>query len=269
MKNTLQFVVLVAAGLLTPQPILASLAEETAPSVASARPTGPQTVAGASRSRVANGSIQSSGGETTEPGRAGGTGDPALGGERHPLYRLSKSDTIEVTFSYSPEFNQTVAVQPDGYASLRGAGSVLVEGHTLPELREAIRYAYAGVLRDPEITVTLKDFERPYFLASGEVGHPGKYEMRGDLTVGEAVAIAGGFTNQARHSQVVLFRRISPDLAETRLVDLKRMLKQKNLSEDIHLRPGDLVYVPQSRVAKIRRYMPASALNWYFNPLQF
>lgn len=270
MKTTLHIVKFVAAGLLTQQLILASFAQEIAPlAVAISRGSGPQTVAGASRNPDSLNTGDAAGRETTQPGRADDSGDPALGGERHPLYRLAKSDTVEVSFSFSPEFNQSLTVQPDGFIALRGAGTLVAEGLTLPQLREAILRAYAGVLREPEITVALKDFQRPYFLASGEVSHPGKYELRGDLTVNEAVAIAGGLTGQAKHSQVVLFRRVSTSLAEAHLIDLKRMLKARNLSEDVHLRPGDFIFVPQSRITKLRKYVPASALNWYLNPLQF
>lgn len=174
-----------------------------------------------------------------------------------------------MTFTFSPEFNQSLTVQPDGFVALRGAGTLLADGLTVPDLRDAITRAYAGTLHEPEITVTLKDFEKPYFLASGEVARPGKYELRGDLTVSEAVAVAGGLTQQARHSQVVLFRRVSSGVAEAQLIDLKKMLNARDLREDLHLRPGDFVFVPQSRISKIRRYMPTSAMNWYLNPLQF
>ena len=167
-------------------------------------------------------------------------GDPAFGGERHPLYRLSKSDTVDVNFTFSPDFNQTLTVQPDGFVALKGAGTLLAEGLTIPQMQQAIAYAYRGFLHQPEVTVTLKDFDKPYFLASGEVARPGKYELRGDLTVNEAVAIAGGFTQQARHSQVVLFRRISAYVAESHVIDVKKMLNSHDLREDLHLQPGRL-----------------------------
>jgi len=269
MKSPLESVKFVAAGLLTLQLALVASAQQVAPSaVAVERSSRPQTVAGERRIAEGSAGVPTSR-ETIQPGRADSTGDPALGGERYPLYRLHKSDTIEISFVFSPEFNQTVTVQPDGFVGLLAAGAVRAEGRTVPALKDAIAQAYSGTLRDPEITVVLKDFERPYFMASGEVAHPGKYELRGDLTVGEAVAIAGGLTQQARHSQVVLFRRTSFDVAEAQLVDLKKMFNQRNLREDLHLRPGDFVYVPQSRISKIRKYIPASALNWYLNPLQF
>ena len=67
---------------------------------------------------------------------------------------------------------------------------------------------YGAFLHDPEVSIILKDFEKPFFLAGGQVARPGKYELRSPTTVAEAVAIAGGFTEQAKHSQVVLFRKL-------------------------------------------------------------
>ena len=205
----------------------------------------------------------------TQSGKAGGSGDPALGGERYPLYRINTSDILEISFVFSPEFNQVVTVQPDGFVALKAAGTAHAAGSTIPEFQRLMTRVYSNFLHEPEITVTLKEFEKPYFLASGEVGHPGKYELRGDLTVNEAVAVAGGFTQQARHSQVILFRRVSSELAETHVLDLKKMLNSRNLREDWHLRPGDFVYVPQSRISKIRRFVPTTSTSWYLNPLQF
>ena len=140
---------------------------------------------------------------------------------------------------------------------------------TVPELQEAIRKAYAATMHDPEVTLVLKDFDPPFFLAGGQVNHPGKYELRADLTVTEGVAIAGGFNDQARHSQVVLFRQVSDDLVESRVLNVKQMLKSRNLEEDIHLKPGDLIYVPQNTISKIRRYLPTSNLSLYSSPTQF
>ena len=274
MKKLLQCVVFAAGGLLTCQLFLAAPAQEIAlsPAVAPRPPTPPSDHLAAAGSTERSGQTMAgipAKGKATSPGQADGKGDPALGGERHPLYRLTKSDILDVNFTFSPEFNQSLTIQPDGFVAVRGAGLVLAEGLTIAELQQAIAKAYIGSLHDPEITVTLRDFDKPYFLASGEVSHPGKYELRGDLTVNEAVAIAGGFTQQARHSQVVLFRRVSLDIAEAHLIDAKKMLNSHTLREDWHLQPGDFIYVPQSRISKIRKFVPASSMSGYLNPLQF
>ena len=226
-----------------------------------------EAVAQEERSRVAI--VNAGSTASTKPGTADGAWSPALTGERRPLYRLRKSDVLEVSFTFAPEFNQTVTVQPDGFIALKGLDELYAEGATLAEVRATIAAAYAATLHDPEITVVLKDFDKPYFIAGGEVTRPGKYELRGDTTVTEAVAIAGGLNGQAKHSQVVVFRRVTNELVETHVLNLKRMLNSRNVAEDIHLRPGDLVYVPQNTISKIRRYLPSPNLSMYWNPSQF
>jgi polysaccharide export outer membrane protein len=160
-------------------------------------------------------------------------------------------------------------VQPDGYVAVKDAGMVYAQGLTVAEFSDAIRVAYRGYLHDPEVAVALKEFEHPYFIVGGEVGRPGKYELRTDTTVAEAVEIAGGLTSQAKHSQVVLFRRVDDDLVETRVLNLKKMLKTNSLKEDAHLRPGDLVFVPQNAISKIARFLTKPSMSMYLNPTQF
>jgi protein involved in polysaccharide export with SLBB domain len=203
------------------------------------------------------------------PGGADGLGNPLLGGERHPLYRLRPSDVVEVTFTVAPEFNQLLTVQPDGYVMLKDAGLVQVVGLNVQEFSEAVRRAYTGYLHDPQVAVALKEFERPYYIVGGEVGKPGKYELRSDTTVTEALQIAGGLTSQSKHSQVVLFRRVKDDLVETRLLNLKKMLKEGRLNEDAHLQPGDLVFVPQNALSKIARFISRPSMGMYMNSSQF
>jgi polysaccharide biosynthesis/export protein len=201
-------------------------------------------------------------------GQADGTGNPTLGGRR-PLYLLKRSDVLTLSFTLSPEFDQTLTIQPDGYISLKDAGAVFALGLTLEELRQAVHEAYTGYLHDPQVAIALKDFEHPYFIAGGEVGHPGKYELRSDLTVVEAIEIAGGFTHQAKHSQVLLFRRVNDELFEAHVFNLKNMLKGKNLREIAELRPGDLIFVPQNAVSKIEPFLSRPSLSMYVSSTQF
>ena len=56
-----------------------------------------------------------------KPGQADGKGNPKLGGERRPLYRLTRSDVVALSFTLSPEFDQTLTVQLDGYIALKNA----------------------------------------------------------------------------------------------------------------------------------------------------
>jgi polysaccharide export outer membrane protein len=188
---------------------------------------------------------------------------------RNPRYQLCKDDVLQLNFTMTPDLNQTVTVQPDGYITLQGVGDIHVEGQTIPDVTESIRLAYAKTLHNPIITVRLMEFEKPYFIVGGEVGHPGKFELRGDTTMTQAVAIAGGFTETSKHSQVWLFRRVSDDWAETQQLDLKKMLKSGNLREDAHLRPGDMLYVPKNTLSKMKRFIPVATVGTYLNPGMF
>jgi len=93
-------------------------------------------------------------------------------------YRLTPGDVLEVQFRYSPEFNQTVTVQPDGYISLEIGGDLKVAGLTVEQTREAILRKASTRLQDPVATIVLKEFQKPYFVIAGEVALPGKIEMR-------------------------------------------------------------------------------------------
>lgn len=248
--------------LFTLQLCVAAFPQKTTPKqdlgpVALSSPAG-QTGAGAENPAIA----------AAKSGQADGTGNPRLEGRR-PLYRLNRSDAVAVTFTLSPEFDQVLIIQPDGYVALKDAGTVLAQGLTLEEFRQAVIHAYSGYLHDPQITVVLKDFEHPYFVAGGEVGKPGKYQLRADTNIVEAVEIAGGFTHQAKHSQVLLFRHVKDDLIEAHVYDVKKMLKQRSLTEAAQLQPGDLLFVPRNAVSKIEPFLSKPSVGMYVDATQF
>lgn len=183
--------------------------------------------------------------------------------ERHPRYKVMRDDVLTLSFPLSPELNQTATVQPDGYISLGNIGSVYVQGMTVPEVTDAVKQAYAGVLNHPIVDVDLKDFQKPFFVVSGQVGKPGQYDLRYDITVTQAVSIAGGVTPDAT-GQAFLFHRVSDDWVEVKKMDLASILKGKNVNEDIHVQPGDMIVIPTTFITKFRRYVPYT-LGFYMN----
>jgi len=186
---------------------------------------------------------------------------------RSPRYKIAPGDSFDLTFDLSPEFNQTgVSVQPDGFVTLRGVGDLKVQGQTVPELNQTLRTAYGKILNAPVITVVLKDFEKPYFVADGQLGKPGKYDLRGDITLTQAIAIAGGFTDASKHSQVLLFRRVNDQWMEAKIINVKAMEKSGSLKEDPMLHPGDMLFVPKNTFSKIEHFLPTASMGTYFQP---
>jgi polysaccharide export outer membrane protein len=205
--------------------------------------------------------------EANETGASDGGGRLPMLQRRNQRYQLHSADVLELSFPFTPEFNQTVTVQPDGYITLRGAQDIRVEGQTLPEVSKSLRMAYSRVLHDPVINIELKDFEKPYFIVGGEVGHPGKFDLRDDTSVAQAVAIAGGLRDSAKHSQVLLFHRVPNGWMQVKRLNLKKMLKEANLEEDAHLQAGDFLYVPKNTFSKIERFIPSSSMGMYASPI--
>lgn len=185
---------------------------------------------------------------------------------RASRYELRQGDIFDITFPFTPEFNQTVTVQPDGYVALSSIGNLQVAGKTVPQITELLRVSYEKILHDPVVNIVLKDFDKPYFIASGELSRPGKYELRSDTTLTEAVAIAGGFTENSKHSEVYVFRRVDNGWVQLKKVDVKKMFQSADLAEDLHLQSGDMVFVPQNRYSKIKRYIPSPGVGMTVNP---
>src|SRR5271166_1025965 len=154
---------------------------------------------------------------------------PALQ-HRYPRYQVQRDDILNISFALSPELNQTVTIMPDGYINLLNAGSVYIQGMTVPEVVEALKTAYSKTLHDPIIDVDLKDFQKPFFLAMGQVGKPGQYDLRYDMTVTEAIGVAGGFMPTAK-TQVFLYHRVNNEWAEVKELHLTDFLTGKKVSE--------------------------------------
>lgn len=167
-------------------------------------------------------------------------------------YRITPGDVLEIAFPFVPELNQAVTVQPDGYISLKELPDMRIQGRTVAQVKTDLLEAYGQFVRDPVLTVTLKEFQQPYFIAGGDVTKPGRYELRGPTTLTEALALAGGPLRGASLSNVVLFRRSAGERLETKQINVRHMYATRDLSEDVLLRPGDIVFVPKGVLGKLQ-----------------
>lgn len=209
-----------------------------------------------------SGSMSSSANSADQPSNAGTTANQAPMTQeapnlssRDPRYRINKTDSMNVNFLFTPEYDQQVTVQPDGFVTMRGVGDVKVEGETVPEVVHTLEMAYGKLLHEPVITVLMTNVVPAYFIAGGEVKSPGRYNFAGDTTVTQAISIAGGFTSYAKHSQVILFRRVNNEWVEGRRIDVKHMIKDAELAEDLHLQAGDMLYVPKNFISKTEPWL--------------
>jgi len=192
---------------------------------------------------------------------------PALTVRTEERYALTPGDVLDIQFRYTPEFNQTLTVQPDGYISLEVGGDVKVSGRNLQEVRSLILAKARQRLESPEVIVVLKEFQKPYVVVAGEVNQPGKIELREKLTALQAVLLAGGMKESAKSSQVLVFKRLNADTAEVKVLNFKTLKRTSDLENDLVLRAGDMILVPRNRISKIERYVRYASMAAFLAPI--
>jgi polysaccharide biosynthesis/export protein len=146
---------------------------------------------------------------------------------------------------------------------------VRVSGLTVQEAHDLIVRKAQDQLNDPELNLILKEFQQPYVVVAGEVGKPGKIDLRENTTAMQAILLSGGFLASAQSGQVLLFRQINGDTAEIRVLKLSKLQKTADLERDVTLQSGDMILVPRDKIEKLSRYIKLLNIGTYFNPLQY
>lgn len=182
-------------------------------------------------------------------------------------YRLHPGDVLVLNYRFTPDFNQSVALQPDGYVNLSIVGSVRLADLTLDEAHDLIVSKASDKLNAPELNLVLKEFVAPSVVVAGEVNKPGKFDLREGTTALQSILLAGGYTDNARAGQVVVIRKLNDTTGEVFLLDLNHILKNKDMERDMALRAGDMVMVPKDRISRISRFIRLANVGIYLNPL--
>ena len=163
-------------------------------------------------------------------------------------YRLMKYDTINIMAIGFPNGIgiDDVTVGVDGMARLPYAGNIKLVGLTLDEARDLIHARLSEYFKLPELNVYMKSYGPRKVYVMGNVNAPGIKNMGVDsMNVYAAVASAGGVDNKGRSKHIQLIRQIDGVLYY-REINLDAFVKKHDLSQNIELEDGDIIYVPDS-----------------------
>jgi polysaccharide export outer membrane protein len=166
-------------------------------------------------------------------------------------YRIQPGDQLAVDFYLNSEFNDNVSVQPDGRIVLRLVGPVQASGLTSGQLSTAINQAYAKELKNPSATVHVQNMPSRQVFVQGQVNHPGGFSLQPGMTALQAIASAGGHTDEASMADVVLIRRDACGRADGSKLDLASATDTPDKGEDVMLMPRDTLVVPRSKIANV------------------
>jgi protein involved in polysaccharide export with SLBB domain len=172
-------------------------------------------------------------------------------------YALGYGDILEIKLFNNDRFNQTAVVRPDGRITLDRIGDIRVTGITPAGLDSLITEQYAKFMRAPEVTVVVKQFGAANFYVLGQVHKPGGYALEQNATILQALALAGGTTDQAEIKSVMVIRPLENKQVAAFRLDVNQYLhgKSSKMNEGYYIKAKDLIYVPKSYIANINAFV--------------
>lgn len=171
-------------------------------------------------------------------------------------YFIGYGDVLDVNFLYETKYSRdNIKVRPDGRITYPMAGEMFVAGMSPSGVDSVLTESFSEIILDPQITVMVKDFQPQMVYVLGEVGTPDGYEYVRDMTLTKALAVARGYTDDARRSNVLVIRRVGEDHIIGIEIDIEAILSKNDFSLDIPLKPFDIVYVPKSRIATTEQFI--------------
>lgn len=174
-------------------------------------------------------------------------------------YRIGRQDLLEIEVFDVDELDQTVRVGDDGSITMPLLGRLAVAGLTKTELEGLIaRLLEERFVKDPQVTVFVKEYESKKIAVTGAVKKPGTFEMLGQKTLLEMISLAGGLDVEPG-PQIIIFRRAEDGSTARVPVDLERLVYEADPALNLPLVPGDIVYVPS--VEKVRIFVSGAVKN--------
>lgn len=174
-------------------------------------------------------------------------------------YRVQQGDILTIEVLEDPELSRSTVVLPDGNFSFPYAGTLRAGGRTVSQIESSIRGAISSNFANPPtVFVSVQPAEREpeepeepemikiYML--GEVGTPGLVELEPGSTILHAIAMAGGPSRFAATKRIQLRRTDSRGRQSVSTLNYKAMSQGAGLRQDVILKDGDVILVPERRL---------------------
>jgi len=165
-------------------------------------------------------------------------------------YLIVAEDVLQMNVWGEPQLSQIrLVVGPDGNATVPVVGVIKAEGLTPDQLGQEIAKGLKEKkwLRDPQVQILLVEVHRPKVSVLGNLNRPGTYDYKDGDTVTQAIALAGSYHETAALDKATLTRKTG----EVVSIDLYKLYFKGDMTQNLVLRNGDTVYVPEDTVRKI------------------
>ena len=158
-------------------------------------------------------------------------------------YTIGPMDVLEIHVWKEPDFSRTLLVRPDGQITMPLIGDIQASGMSTLALKNLISIKLKRFLVNPEVTVLLEESNSKKFYIIGKVNLPGTYPLNYNMTVLQALSVAGGLAEWADKDSIRIIRRSGGKKVILKF-DYDRAISGKNLEQNILLKPNDTIIVP-------------------------
>jgi polysaccharide biosynthesis/export protein len=165
--------------------------------------------------------------------------------QQNKPYILGCGDTLRVTVWRHEEASADAVIMPDGKISLPLVGDMAAAGLTVDELKDELNRKYSEYITEPHVTITVKETNSLKIYVLGEVKNSGEYKLNSYTDVLQAISMAGGFTMYANKSTIHIIRKEGDKKIKIKF-NYNEVVAGKNLSQNIPLKPGDVIVVSES-----------------------
>lgn len=166
-------------------------------------------------------------------------------------YRIEKDDVLEIFVWQAEELKQTVVVRPDGKISFPLIGDILAEGKSVEEVRKDITEKISKYVRNPQVSVIIKEFGGKRATIIKEIGGGGVIRFTSPITIIEAIGMGGGYHTDINFKNVFVIR--APEKGENFVkiivVNVQDILRKGDLRENIYLHSEDIIFLPRGGFA--------------------
>ncbi len=158
-------------------------------------------------------------------------------------YKIGNGDVLAIHVWKEPDLSNETFVRMDGMISLPLLNDVQASGLTTMQLKETIEKKLEVLVDSPTVTVIVKTPTSQKYYVLGEIGRTGEYDLLKDLTVLQAFARAGGFTEWATKTKIILLR-VENGKEKIITINYKDIIKGKDFGQNILLKANDTIIVP-------------------------
>jgi polysaccharide biosynthesis/export protein len=170
-------------------------------------------------------------------------------------YRIQPGDQLDIKLFYNPELNEALTVRPDGRITLQLVNDIVAAGLTPTELTAVLTKAYAGELHNPKVAVIVRTSVADRVFVDGEVNKAGLIPLVGPTTVLQSISQAGGIKETANTDEVILLRKTEDNKMTAYRINLDAAMQGGGASQDVYVKPNDIVYVPKSAIANVNTWI--------------